>query len=245
MQDLHVDIWSDVACPWCYIGKRRFEAALAQFPFRDHVTVRWHSFELDPNAPAQSEGTMVEVLAKKYRISKLQAMGMMSNVAKVAASEGLDYRLEQAQMGNTFDAHRLLHFAEQHGKQDVMKERLLKAYFTDGRSVSDHDSLAALAAEVGLDAEAVRAMLASSEFADAVRADEQQAAATQIQGVPFFVFNRKYGVSGAQETPSMLHALNSIWQAEQSLIMVNPTPAQPAAASADAAPNCDDGTCAI
>ena len=208
---MKIEIWSDVVCPWCYIGKRRFEAALARFDGRGAVEVLWRSFELDPNAPRRQEGSLEEMLANKYGVTPEQAQAMNARVTKLAAQEGLDYHLDQAQRGNTFDAHRLLHLAAAHGRQGEVKERLLHAYFTEGRSISEVEALVAIGREAGLPADEVRTMLASDRYAADVRTDEQRAAAFGIRGVPFFVIDEQFGISGAQETDVFLSALEQAW----------------------------------
>src|SRR5581483_1381889 len=153
MKPFQVEIWSDVVCPWCYIGKRRFESALAAFKHRDQVDVRWRSFQLDPDAPQTSEKTVAAMLAGKYGMSLEQAGAANARVSELAAQEGLEYHLEQAHPENTFNAHRLIHLADTHGLQDAMKERLMKAYFIEGQHVGEIETLVRLASEVGLDAE--------------------------------------------------------------------------------------------
>ncbi|MGH2873822.1 MAG: DsbA family oxidoreductase, partial [Solirubrobacteraceae bacterium] len=190
---MEVEIWSDVACPWCYVGKRRFEAALARFEHRDEVRVTWRSFELDPGAPAERTGDRVQHLARKYGMTVEQARASQERLAGVAAGDGIEMQFELARAANTFDAHRLIHLAEAHGLQDAMKERLLRAHFTDGELVSDHQTLIRLAAEVGLpEGEAVQA-LAGDRFADEVRDDEQTAVQLGISAVPTFVVDRALG----------------------------------------------------
>jgi predicted DsbA family dithiol-disulfide isomerase len=208
-----VEIWSDVVCPWCYIGKRRFEAALARFPRADQVTVEWKSFELDPSAPPTAElsGTHAEQLQRKFRRPKEQIDQMLEHVTTLAAGEGLDFRFDLNRGGNSFDAHRLLHLAKAHVRQDALKERFDRGTFTEGLAVSDHDELTALAVEVGLDEAEVRDVLASGRFADAVRDDEAEARALGITGVPFFVIDGRYGVSGAQPPDLFLRALTQAW----------------------------------
>lgn len=210
---MQIEIWSDVVCPWCYIGKRRFESALARFAHRDEVTVIWRSFELDPNAPRQDARSLNAYLAQKYGVSLDEAAAMNQRVTDLAAAEGLDYHLDRAQHGNTFDAHRLIHLAAAHGQQAVAKERLLRAYFSEGQAISEHETLAALGAEIGLDGDEVRAMLDGEAYADDVRADEQRASGFGIRGVPFYVFGERYGVSGAQSSAVFLDALEQAWAA--------------------------------
>jgi predicted DsbA family dithiol-disulfide isomerase len=208
---LTVEIWSDLVCPWCYIGKRRFEAALERFPHRDEVSVLWRSFELDPQAPVAPAGTSAERLAEKYGMSLERAHAAQRQVTDVAAEEGLEYRLDIARGGNTFAAHRLVHEAAVHGHQAAAQERLMAAYFTEGEPISDPATLARLVAEVGVDPAAAEAVAFSDRHGDAVREDELLAARLGIQGVPFFVLDRRYGVSGAQPADVLLQALERAW----------------------------------
>jgi predicted DsbA family dithiol-disulfide isomerase len=202
MAPLQVEIWSDVVCPWCYIGKRRFEAALNQFD--GDVEVTWRSFQLDPEAPAIREHTATEHLAAKYGMSVEQAEASHAQMTELAAQEGLEYHFEKARGGNSFDAHRLVHLATAHGKQDEAMERLMRAYFTEGVPIGDRAALTELATEIGLEAGEA---LDSDEYADAVRADEELAHRIGIRGVPFFVLDRRYGLSGAQPAEIIVQAL--------------------------------------
>ncbi|HEX8102857.1 MAG TPA: DsbA family oxidoreductase [Solirubrobacteraceae bacterium] len=204
---MHVEIWSDIACPWCYVGKRRFEAALARYEHRDEVTVTWRSFELDPAAPAEREHDTATHLAEKYGTSAERAEEMLAQMTETAAGEGLDFRFDRNRGGNTFDAHRLVHLAAAHGRQDAMKERLLRAYFSEGELVADHATLARLAAEAGLPEDEVRETLGSDRYAQDVRDDERTAGGLGISGVPFFVVDRKLGASGAQSPEVLLDLL--------------------------------------
>ena len=204
---MRIEIWSDILCPWCYIGKRRLESALERFERRDAVDVVWRSFQLDPSAPRDSRETTRDMLARKYGVSPEQADAMQERVTRVAAEEGLRYRLEGTHVENSFDAHRLLHLAREHGLQDDLKERLFAANFSRGERIGDPATLLRLAGEAGLDAEEARATLASGRFADAVRADRAEAEALGIRGVPFFVFDRRLGVSGAQPADVLLQTL--------------------------------------
>jgi predicted DsbA family dithiol-disulfide isomerase len=206
-----VEIWSDIACPWCYIGKRRFEAALEQFEHRDDVNVTWRSFELDPGAPPERTGDRAERLAEKYGMTVEQAREAEQRLTGVAADEDLPFRFDIARSGTTFDGHRLVHLAQTHGVQDEMKERLLRAYFTEGELMSDHDTLVRLAAEVGLDEQEVRELLAGDRYADEVRADERTAGELGIGAVPTFVVDRKLGASGAQPPDALLDLLRQGW----------------------------------
>jgi predicted DsbA family dithiol-disulfide isomerase len=210
---MHVEIWSDIACPWCYVGKRRFEAALAAFEHRDEVHVTWRSFELDPGAPAAREHSGAEHLAEKYGMSVEEARARQAQMADLAAGDGLDMRAEETRGANTFDGHRVLQLAAQHGLQTEMKERVMRAYHTDGELISDHATLVRLAAEVGLDADAVREMLASDRFAAEVREDERTAHALGISAVPCFVIDRRFGVPGAQPPEVLTGFLQQGWDA--------------------------------
>jgi predicted DsbA family dithiol-disulfide isomerase len=207
-----VEIWSDIACPWCYIGKRRFEAALERFEHRDQVRVTWRSFELDPDAPPERQGDLAARLAEKYGMSVEQARASQQNLTDMAAGEGLTYHFDQARSGSTFDAHRIVALAREHGLQDEMKERLLSAYFTEGELVSDPDTLIRLASEVGVPAEAVRETLASERFAEEVRDDELTARRLGISAVPTFVVDRALGASGAHPAEQLLALLQQGWE---------------------------------
>ena len=212
-EKVKVDIWSDVACPWCYVGKRRFETALAGFSGRDdapEVEIEYHSFELAPDTPVDFEGTEVDFLAKHKGMPAGQVEQMLGQMTTVAAAEGLAYDFDALQHTKTLKAHELLHFAKSRGKQVEMKERLLKAYFEQGRHVGRVDDLAELAAEVGLDADEVRTALENGDFEDAVEQDIAQARAYGISGVPFFVFNGRYGVSGAQDPAVFTQVLDQV-----------------------------------
>jgi predicted DsbA family dithiol-disulfide isomerase len=195
---MHVEIWSDIACPWCYIGKRRFEAALAHFEHRDDVTVTWRSFELDPSAPRELTDSAPEHLARKYGMSVEQAQARLDQITELAAADGLRYRFDLQRRGNSFDAHRLLHLAAAHGLQDAMKERLLAAHFEEGEPIGDRETLARLAAEAGLPEVEAREVLTTERFAEEVREDERTAGALGITAVPFFVVDRRIAASGAQ-----------------------------------------------
>jgi predicted DsbA family dithiol-disulfide isomerase len=210
---MQVEIWSDVVCPWCYIGKRRFEAALRQFEHADEVQVTWRSFELDPSAPKRREGRSSEYLAKKYGVSSVEAEAMQARVSGVAAQEGLTYRLQDTVGGNTFDAHRLLHLAAAHGKQDALKEEFLRGYFSEAQPIGDPAVLAELAVRVGLERAEVDHVLAGSEYADAVRSDERDAQSFGLSGVPAFVFDRRIAVVGAESSDVLLDALRQAWAA--------------------------------
>jgi len=235
MIHLKVEIWSDFVCPFCYIGKRRFEAALERFAHRSEVEVVYRSFELDPNRENDNDESVHEMLASKYGMSVEQAKAANDNVARQAAQVGLTYRFDEMVVPNTFDAHRLTHFAAERGKQEALTERLLKAHFTENLHLGRRETLADLAAEVGLDRGEAAAMLESGRYADAVRGDEREAAALGCRGVPFFVLDRKFAVSGAQPENVFAEALQSAWEASQPALSV-------IGDETDAA--CADGVCA-
>lgn len=235
---LRVDIWSDIACPWCFIGKRRLERALADFPHREQVDVVWHAFELDPAAPAVSPVSLRDGLARKYGRTPEQAQEMLDHMTHIAAGEGLEYHFERAQPTNTFLAHQLIHLAAERGLQDSMKERLLRAYLSEGEFLGDPEVLVRLAQDVGLNADEVRAALEGGQYAQAVRQDEAQARALGISGVPFFVLGGKYGVSGAQPAEVLRAALEQVWQE------MHPAPLTLLGQDAPAE-GCEDGQCAL
>jgi predicted DsbA family dithiol-disulfide isomerase len=206
MAPLTVDVWSDVVCPWCYIGKRRLEAALAAFDHPDGVEVTWHAFELDPDAPPLHAGRPAERLAEKYGSSVEQAEAMNAQVTELAAQEGLEYHLDGARGGSSFDAHRLIRLAAEHGRQAEAEERMFRAYFTEGEAIGDRETLVRLGIGLGLDETEVRALLEGDRFAAEVREDEAVAGRIGIHGVPFFVLDRRFGVSGAQPAEILLQA---------------------------------------
>ncbi|MDF1523317.1 MAG: DsbA family oxidoreductase [Trueperaceae bacterium] len=233
---MKIEIWSDVVCPFCYVGKRRLEAALAAFPHREDVEVVWRSFELAPNAPAETGEPLDAMLARKYGMGLAEARAANARVTAMAAEVGLEFRLERARSGNTFDAHRLLHLAAERGLGGAAKERLLRAYFTEGRAVGVRDELVALGIELGLAEGEVRAALEGDAHADAVRADQREARELGVQGVPFFVIDRRYAVSGAQPEAVFSEALARAW-AERAPEL------QAVGADTDAA--CVDEACAV
>jgi predicted DsbA family dithiol-disulfide isomerase len=208
---MQVEIWSDPVCPWCYLGKRRFERALESFDHRDEVTVVYRSFELDPSAPAGVTTPTVERLAGKYGMTAGQADDAQRQMEQRAAQDGLEFRMDGLRSGNTRDAHRLLHLAKAHGVQAELAERLHRAYFTEQASIFDHSSLTELAVEAGLDRDDVIRVLASQEYGDAVDTDEAMAQALGVNGVPLFVIDRRYGISGAQPPEVIAQVLDQAW----------------------------------
>ncbi|MCD0446074.1 DsbA family oxidoreductase [Glycomyces sp. A-F 0318] len=208
-----VDVWSDVMCPFCYMGDTLLAQAVERFPHGDAVTVRYHSFQLMPEL-SKEPVDLVDLLVEKRGFPRDQVAGMHANVTERAAALGLDYRLDRAVTVNSRDAHRLSHFAAAGGRQNEMVHRLFRAYFTDGLNIADHASLADMAAEVGLDRDGAMEALKSGAFDDAVEADLRQARELGISGVPFFVLNDKYAVSGAQSVDAFLKALNTAWKTD-------------------------------
>lgn len=208
-----VEIWSDVLCPFCYIGKRQFEAALSQYPGRESVEVIWRSFQLDPTLQTDPSKNPVRSLAERKGWSEAQTRDIMAYVTDMARGVGLEYHLDKSVVANSFDAHRLLQLGRHYGLQSEVKERLMAAYFTDGQNIADPAVLQALGEAAGLPTDAVRAMLQSDAYAEEVREDIAQAERLEIAGVPFFVFNRRRGISGAQGTGAFLAVLSELGQA--------------------------------
>ncbi len=209
---MRVEIWSDVVCPWCYVGKRNFEAALAQFEHRDDVEVTWRAFELDPSAPSEREGDYATHLARKYGMSVEQAQQMIETMTATGAAAGAVLDFSKARPGNTFDAHRLIHLAGERGVQAAVKERLLRATLGEGEPIGDRGVLVRLAVEAGLPAEEAAAVLESDTYAAEVRAEEDLAFELGISAVPYFVIDRTFGVPGAQPPDVILRALRRAWE---------------------------------
>lgn len=232
---MKVEIWSDYVCPFCYIGKRKFELALERFEHKEQIETVFRSFELDPSADPNSNVSTYHMLAAKYGMSLERAKETTVNVAEQAAAVGLTFNFDGTVSTNTFDAHRVVHLAAQHGKDKAVSERLFKAYFTDGENIGNRERLAALAAEAGLDAASVTEMLETDQFADAVRGEEAEGSQMGIRGVPFYVVDRKYAVSGAQSPEVFLDTLNKAWSEKHpNLIQVN---------EGDSDALCTDGYC--
>jgi predicted DsbA family dithiol-disulfide isomerase len=237
---MQVDIFSDVICPWCAVGKRRFEDALRRFEHADEIDVVWRAYELDPGAPVRREGDYADRLARKYGMTREQAVAANERLTATAAEEGLDFHFDRAQPGNTFDAHRLLHYAREVGRQDALKERLFRAYFTEGAPIGEPETLVALAGEVGLDTAEVTVILAGDRYTDEVRADESEAFEIGVTGVPFFVVDGKFGIPGAQDADTILNVLERAWAKAHPLVMVE----TPAASTSDGAA-CEGDNCAV
>jgi predicted DsbA family dithiol-disulfide isomerase len=213
MERLRLDVWSDIACPWCYVGKRRLEAALQGWEHGHDVDLVWRSFELDPSAARGrvEAGPYAPKLAAKYRITVDEAQARIDRLASTAAADGLDLRFDRIRPGNTFDAHRVLHLAREQGRQDAIKERLFRGYFTDGRAIGDPDAVRELAVEGGLAEAEVSEVLASDRYAAEVRADQALARELGIRAVPCFVLDRRIGISGAQPVEVLRGALAEAW----------------------------------
>lgn len=207
-----VEIWSDIVCPWCNVGHARFAKALENFEHRDEVEVRFRSYELDPNAPAQRDGSMAEHISLKYGMDVEEAQQMNDHLEEVAAVDGVEIHFERFRAGNTFDAHRLLHMAADRGRQIEVNDALLEAVFRDGVAIGDHDELTAVVVAAGLDEAEVRDVLASDGYASEVEADELRAQQLSITGVPFFLFEGRFAVPGAQSVERFELALDTAWQ---------------------------------
>lgn len=233
---MQVEVWSDIACPFCYIGKRRIEAGLEQFAHKDQIQIVYKSFQLNENARKDITYDAYDALSTRSGMSREEAKAIHERLAKQAEADGLDLRFDTLQLTNTLDAHRLLHFAAQHGKNNEVAELLFKAYFTECKHVGSHETLIAIAAEVGLDPKATAKMLVSNQFTDKVRADHLEGDHLGVSGVPFYIIDRKYAISGAQPANVFLEALEKTWEESQPLIVLNPT-------SVEVGPVCENGVC--
>ena len=214
---MKIEIWSDIACPFCYIGKRKFEQALEGFAHKDDVQVAWRSFQLDPDMDNVPGKSIHEVLAAKKGISVAQAKSMGSQVSEIASAVGLTFNMDKTVPANTFDAHRLTHLAAKYDLEDAAEERLFRAYFTEGKNIQDRETLVQLGVEIGLDEQDVRNTLGSDNYAYEVRTEGYEAQQIGVRGVPFFVIDRKYAVSGAQPSEVFLQALQKArteWEKE-------------------------------
>lgn len=212
---LKIQIWSDIMCPFCYIGKRRLENAIDQFGHQDSIEIEWKSFQLDPNFIASEGDNLAEHLAEKYRKDQEWALESLKNTAQTAANSGLEFHFEKVIMANSFNAHRLLHLAKQQQLGSELKELLFKAYFTDGKDVNDTETLKELAIKAGLEAQTIDSVLTSDTFDKEVQQDILRAQQIGVQGVPFFVFDNKYAVSGAQYEQTFLNVLEKVWEEGQ------------------------------
>ena len=208
---MKVDIWSDVRCPFCYIGKRKFEKALEKFPHKNEIEVNWHSFELDPTLKTNTAVSAIEHIADIKGISKEQAEGMHTHVTNVAKEIGLDFNFKKAVIANSFNAHRLIQLAKTKGLANETEEQLFNAHFIEGKNIDDNETLIQIGVSAGLNENDVKDMIASDSFSQEVRQDEMQAQSIGINGVPFFILNNKYAVSGAQSPDVFLQALSQTW----------------------------------
>lgn len=217
---MKIEIFSDIACPWCYIGKRRFEKALDAFPHKDKVDIHWRSYQLDPTLPDHYDGSEVSYLSERKGMDPVRVSEMFDHVTEQAAGEGLNYKFDDVVVANSFKAHQLIHLAATHKKSDAVKEALLSGHFEQGENIGSTDFLVRVGVGAGLDAEEVRTAIESEEYADAVREDFAEARAIGVTGVPFFVIDRKYGISGAQPPALFAQALDEAWKEANPLTMV-------------------------
>ena len=232
---MKIEVWSDFACPFCYIGKTRFDNALNKFEHKDQVEVIYKAYLLNPSAPKVMEGTAVEAFAKGHRVTPEQAKAKFKMFVDNAKSVGLDYNYDIIKMTNTLDAHRIAKWAEQFNKKELVTSRFMKAYFTDGLSLADHDTLLSLVEELGLDKELAKEVLDSNKFESDVRAEIEEGRSVGVRGVPFFVLNRKYGISGAQQEDYFLESLKVLYKESQSVEPLNVVQGE----------TCDDEGCTI
>ncbi|MBK6985317.1 MAG: DsbA family oxidoreductase [Bacteroidetes bacterium] len=208
---MNVEIWSDVMCPFCYIGKRKFENALAKFPHKENINIIWKSFQLDPTTVTDPSLNTIDNLAEKKGWSKQQAQETTTQVTNIAKQVGLDFHFEKAVVANSFDAHRLSHLAKKYGKQNDLEEKLFLAYFTEGKNTADHSTLLQIGKDIGIPEQEITAVLNSDTYANDVEQDITEAQQIGVRGVPFFVLDRKYAVSGAQESETFLGALTKAY----------------------------------
>ncbi|NBD27627.1 DsbA family oxidoreductase [Paenibacillus glycinis] len=237
---MKVEVWSDIACPFCYIGKRRFEAGLEKFAHKEEIEVEYKSFQLNPAAEKHPKHDAYGLVAEKYGISREQSVSMHENLVNQAAELGLTYNFEHAIPANSLDAHRLIHFAGRYGKRTEAAELLFKAYFTDAKHIGEIDTLTGIAAEIGLDPKEAEAVLASDEFKAEVEAECHEASMLGANGVPFYVINRRYAVAGAQSSDVFLDVLNRTWAEEKPLIFIDPSSTE-----SNTGQVCTDDSCGI
>lgn len=219
---MKIEIWSDVMCPFCYIGKRHLEKALEDFSGKDQVEMVWKSFQLNPDMPESSDENVYEYLAKAKGISLEQSKQMHERVEEMAQNAGLNYNFDIAKVANSFKAHRVLQLAKRNNLGDALKEELLKAYFTEGKNVSDKQVLVELSEKVGMTADDVELALTNDSFANYVNNDIDEARQIRVQGVPFFVFDRKYAISGAQPVEHFKGTLSKVFEESSSFINTSP-----------------------
>ncbi len=241
---MKVEIWSDIACPWCYIGKRRFETALAAFSHKAEVQVHWRSYQLDPSLPEHYDGTGLAYLSERKGMDPDSVRQMFDHVKEQAAAEGLNYDFDKTVVANSFQAHQLLHLAAAHGKGDDVKEALLSAHFERGEDIGSREFLVRTGAQAGIPAAEVAEALAGDKYADDVRSDILQARSLGVTGVPFFVIDRKYGISGAQPAELFGQALEEAWAQAHPLVMVN-QPSQGGSGTGESGEVCGPDGCAV
>ena len=234
---MRIEVWSDIACPWCYIGKHRLDTALSSFEHANAVEVVWRSYQLDPDAPRVSDLNLNDTLSQKHGFPPSQAIAMNEQMRQMGAKEGLTYRFDIARYGNSFDAHRLIHLARKHGLQSAVEDRLFAAYFTEGKALGDHQTLLVLAVAAGLPEVEVRDVLAGDAFADQVRADTEEARRLNVRGVPFVVIDQKYALPGAQSVKVIGDALRQAWTEAH--------PSKTLAVAADADGYCEGDECKL
>jgi predicted DsbA family dithiol-disulfide isomerase len=233
---MKIELWSDFACPFCYIGKKRFENALNKFPHKDEVELSYKAYQLNPNAPKEMKGTAYEAFAKGHGTTPEQAKQKFAMFTENAKTVGLEYNYDIIQMTNTFDAHRLAKYANTLNLEQELTDRFMKAYFTDGENLSDFDTLTRLASEVGLEKRAVEKVLEENQYADLVKEQMLEGRQVGVRGVPFFVLNRKYGVSGAQQEEYFTQVLEKLWEEEQESKLSS-------IGNTDQGATCNDETC--
>ncbi|MET0759951.1 MAG: DsbA family oxidoreductase [Flavobacterium sp.] len=224
---LKIQVWSDIMCPYCYIGKRRIEEALALFEHKETVEIEWKSFQLDATFTASPGDNTIDHLAKKYQKDTTWAKEMVANMTQNAKNSGLDFHFEKAILANSFHAHRLLHLAKKHHLSNELEEQLFKAYLTDGKDVNDLKTLSEIGQKIGLDPKAIEQVLHSDAYAKEVKQDIEEANAIGVQGVPFFVFDNKYAISGAQPVTAFVQTLEKVWQEgkfDSKVTLLNSTP---------------------
>ena len=234
---MRIDVWSDILCPFCHLGRRHLELALEQFEHADEVEVVWHSFQLDRNADPVEEGSQLDRVAAKYGASREQMVVQHERMAQDAAAVGLDFQWERLRGGNSYDAHRLIHLARELGQEDVVTERVMRAWYTEGEAIGDHETLVRLATEAGLEEAAVRDLLAGDDHGIDVRTDLALATQVGITAVPTFVLDQKYGVSGAQPVEVLLDSVRTVWDLQGT------EPEQPVAEAGGCGGGCCGGAC--
>ena len=233
---MKIELWSDFACPFCYIGKKRFEKALGAFPHKDKVEVIYKAYQLNPNAPKVMTDSPAETFAKGHRLTVDKALEKFNMFETQAQTVGLKYDYTNIQMTNSFDAHRIAKWANKFNKEQELTERFMSGYFTEGLNIADQDTILKLVAELGLDVKIAKEVITSNQFADQVHAEIKEGREVGVQGVPFFVLNRKYGVSGAQPVEYFTKVLETLWAEEKPLEAVN---------GADNGHSCTDESCSI